>query len=91
MENPIDGIIPDFSVFGAEFTQWWEKLFGALWAIAIIVALVYLLLGVVTMAQSGDNPHDYSQGRGRAIKALVAVVILAAFGVVVGAVFAVAT
>lgn len=90
MENPIDGIVPNFSVFGAEFTEWWQKLFGAVWAIAIVIALVYLVLGIVAMAQSGDNPHDYAQGRGRAVKALVAVVILAGFGVAVGAIFAVA-
>lgn len=86
MENPIEGIIPNFSVFGAEFTEWWQKLFGGLWAIAIIIAIVFLLQGVVTMASASDNPHDYAQGRGKAIKALIAVVILVGFGVIVAAI-----
>lgn len=90
IQNPIDGIMPDFSIFGAEFTQWWQKIFAAAWALGMIVAIFFLLQGVVTMANSGDNPHDYSRGRGNAIRALIALVLVAAFGVLVGAIIAVA-
>lgn len=86
IENPIEGIVPDFTVFGAEFTQWWQKLFGGLWAIALIIGIVFLLQGILTMATAKDNPHDYAEGRGKAIKALIAVVALVGFGVIVAAI-----
>jgi len=91
IDNPIDGIVPNFGIFGAEFTAWWQKLFAAAWALGLLVAIFFLLQGVVTMANAGDNPHDYAQGRGRAIKALIGLVLVAAFAVLVGAVLSVAS
>ena len=86
MENPIDGIIPDFSIFGAEFTALWQKLFTAGWAIAILACIVFLLYGVVVMANSGDNPHEHASGRKRALQALFALIAVVAFGVIIGAI-----
>lgn len=91
IENPIDGITPNFSIFGTQFTEWWQKLFAAAWAIGLLVAIFFLLQGVVTMANAGDNPHDYAQGRGRAIKAVIGLVLVAAFAILVGAILSVAS
>jgi hypothetical protein len=88
--NPIDGILPDFTIFGTEFTQWWQKIFAALWALALLVTIVFLLQGIVTMATAGDNPHDHSRGRSRAVTAAISLVCVAAFGVIVGAILQVA-
>ena len=41
MDNPLDGILPDFSIFGAEFTELWQKLLAGLWGIAILLAVVF--------------------------------------------------
>lgn len=90
MENPIDGVVPDFSIFGAEFTEWWQKLFAGFWAIAIILALFFLVRAVITMGSAGENPHDFASGKNSAIKSGLALVLLVAFGVIVGAVIAVA-
>ena len=46
IENPIDGVVPDFSVFGNEFNSWWERVFAAIWAICIIWALVQLVIAL---------------------------------------------
>ena len=36
IENPMDGILPDFGAFGMEFTELWQKLLAGLWGISII-------------------------------------------------------
>jgi hypothetical protein len=90
IENPIDGILPDFSIFGTEFTQWWQKVFAALWALALLITIFFLLQGIVVMANAGDNPHSHSRGRSRAVVAGISLVCVAAFGVIVGAILQVA-
>ena len=42
VENPFDGLTPDFLSLGGTFEAWWQRLFVALWGLAIIVAAVYL-------------------------------------------------
>jgi hypothetical protein len=88
IQNPMDGILPDFSFGGAEFTQLWQKLLAALWGIGIIVAIVYLIRGLVAMAgASGDmnpNPQAHAQGRAKALGAFISLVGLAALAVIVG-------
>ena len=50
VQNPLNGIIPDFSFGGTEFTALWQKLIAAIWGVAILIAIVYLIVGVVGMA-----------------------------------------
>lgn len=64
IDNPVSGVVPDFSVFGAEFNSWWKKLFGALWALAIIWVLAQLIIAIATMAQSkGSHPQELQESR----------------------------
>jgi uncharacterized membrane protein len=88
IKNPIDGIVPDFSFGGQQFTELWQKLVAAIWAIAIIVAIVYLIRGLVAMAgASGDlnpNPQAHAQGKAKALAAFISLVGLAALAVIVG-------
>jgi hypothetical protein len=88
IKNPLDGILPDFSFGGAEFTQLWQKLVAAAWAIGIIVAIVYLIKGLVAMAgASGDmnpNPQAHAQGKAKAMAAFFSLIGLAALAVIVG-------
>lgn len=90
MQNPIDGIIPDFSIFGAQFTELWQKLFAGLWGIAIIIAIVFLIRGLVAMSTtSSSNPNAYREGRTQALWAGISLGGLVALGVIVGAIIAI--
>lgn len=88
--NPLDGIIPDFSFGGQEFTALWQKLIAALWAIGILVAIGYLIFGIVAMSgasgETNPNPQAHSQGRRKAVWAGVALATLAGLAIIVGAV-----
>lgn len=86
--NPLDGILPDFGIFGVEFTQLWQKIVAGLWGIAIIAAIVFVLLGVTHMAAatSSGNPSAYRDARNQAMWAGIALGLLAALAVVVGAI-----
>lgn len=54
--NPFDGITPDFTVFGVEFTNWWQLLLGGAWAIGFIIAAFQAILAIVTyMSAKNDN------------------------------------
>lgn len=92
IDNPIDGVVPDFTVFGGEFNTWWKKLFGAIWAICIIWALVQLVIALTGMANArqGSHPGQLQESRNSAIWAGGALAALAAFGVLVGAILTVA-
>jgi uncharacterized membrane protein len=91
MENPLDGILPDFNIFGTEFTELWQKLVAGLWGIGIILAVVFLIIGIVKMASasSGGNPNEYKTARTQAMWAGISLGILAALAVIVGAILAV--
>ncbi|MBG6060010.1 heme/copper-type cytochrome/quinol oxidase subunit 2 [Cryobacterium sp. MP_M5] len=90
IENPLDGILPDFSFGGAEFTALWQKLIAALWAIGILVSIGFLIFGIVAMAgASGDtnpNPQAHAQGRRKAVWAGISLAALAGLAIIVGAV-----
>lgn len=90
VENPLEGITPDFSVFGAEFDSLWKKIMGAIWALAILWAVVNLVIALATMARSqGGHPQQLQESRTSAAWAGVVLGALAAFGVIVGAILAV--
>lgn len=88
MENPIDGLVPDFSIFGAEFTALWQKLFVAVWAGALIISLVFVVIGIAKSSsyQSSGHPSQVSEARSQAKQAGIAFVALAALVPIVGAV-----
>ena len=91
IKNPFDGMVPDFTVFGVAFDAWWKKLFVGLWAIAIIIAAVYLVMGLTAMAKSdANNPRLHEEGQKRAKGAGLGLACLAGFGVIVGAILFVA-
>lgn len=86
IENPFPGR-PRFDVFGDTFDTWWKKLFGALWAIGIIVAGFYLIVGLAAMAKAdGDNPRAHSNGKEKAKWAGIALGLLASLAVIIGVV-----
>lgn len=90
IDNPLDGLVPDFSFGGTEFTELWQKLITAIWGIAILISIVYLALGLVSMAgassDSNPNPQQHAQGRKKALWAGVSLAGLAALALIVGAI-----
>lgn len=87
IDNPLDGVFPDFSIFGLEFTQLWQKVLGGLWALALVFSIGYLIWGIVQMGKADDgNPNAYKQGRKAAMAAGIALGCLAGLTVIVGAI-----
>lgn len=90
IENPFPGV-PDFTSLGGEFTAWWQRLFAVLWGLAIVIAAVYLIIGLTAMAKAdSNNPHAHAEGKKKAMGAGIGLTCLAGFGVIVGAILAVA-
>jgi hypothetical protein len=90
IDNPLGGILPNFSIFGVEFTALWQKLVAGIWAIGIILAIVFLTVGVTQMAgaSSSGNPTAYKDARTQAMWAAISLGVLAALSVIVGAILA---
>lgn len=90
IDNPLNGLLPNFTIFGVEFTQLWQKLITGAWAIAIILCVVFLIMAVTQMASasSGGNPNDYKVARTQAMWSGVSLGVLAALAVIVGGVLA---
>lgn len=91
IDNPITGLVPDFTVFGAEFDTWWKKLFAGLWAFALIVAIGWLIFAILEMRRATGNhvPGQVDDAKNKLAWSAGSVGGLAAFGVIVGAIFAV--
>ncbi|MFC4244888.1 hypothetical protein ACFOYW_16055 [Gryllotalpicola reticulitermitis] len=89
--NPFNNVLPNFSIFGAQFTQLWQKLLGALWALCLIGSAAFVLIGFMRMsaATSGGNPAKHQDARNMTIWALIAFGACAAIAVIVGAILAV--
>jgi hypothetical protein len=91
IDNPLDGVLPNFTIFGAEFTALWQKLIAGAWAVAIILSVLFLIVSLTQMAtaSSGGNPNDYRSARNQAMWSGISLGVLAALAVIVGAILAV--
>ena len=58
--DPFQGVVPDFSVFGTDFTSWWQKLLAGLWGLSIVIAAGGLLIAALKYRSSKQN--GYVQG-----------------------------
>jgi hypothetical protein len=92
IDNPLDGVLPDFTIFGAEFTELWQKIIAGIWAIGIILSVIFLIVGIIKMGSSSNsgNPQEYKTARTQAMWAGIALGVLAALAVIVGAILAIA-
>ena len=86
MKNPLDGIVPDFTIFGAEFTAIWQKLGAGLWGLAILIAVGFLGHGILGIAMNRNSGHPGSlrESKREALNAGVALGGLIALAVIVG-------
>lgn len=85
IQNPLDDIVPDFTVFGADFTNIWQKLGAGAWAVGLLVAIFYLGRGILAMAQSrGGHPGNLREAKKEAVQAGAALGGLIALAPIVG-------
>jgi hypothetical protein len=83
--NPLNGLVPDFTVFGAQFTAMWQKLMVGLWAVFILVAIGYLMHGILGIAQNrGGHPGQLRESKKEATNSLISLGGLIALGPIVG-------
>lgn len=92
MLNPISGLVPDISMFGAQFTLWWQKLFVGGWAVLIVVAIgaLAMALGKLHKATTNNIPGQADEAKSHAGWAAAALGALVGLGVIVTAIFAIA-
>ncbi|CAM98463.1 hypothetical protein [Clavibacter michiganensis] len=87
--NPLDNIVPDFTIFGTKFNQLWQKIIAGIWGLCLIASVLATMLGLGRMAMSGGasgNPQKYQDAKGGTQVSGIAFGVLAALGVIVGAV-----
>lgn len=91
IDNPLNGVVPDFTIFGAEFTQLWQKLLAGLWGLALVLCVAFLILGLIKMgaASTSQNPNAHSAASKQAAMAGIGLGIVAAVAVIVGAILAI--
>ena len=85
MKNPLDGIAPDFTIFGTQFTAIWEKLAAGLWGLGILVAVGFLGHGIlgIAMNRHGGHPSSLRESKREALNAGIALGGLIALAVIV--------
>jgi len=90
--NPIGGLVPDGTVFGAEFTAWWQKAFVGLWFILIVGAVIFLALALSKLHKATNNntPGMADEAKSHAMFSGVALAALVGLGVIVTAIFTIA-
>jgi hypothetical protein len=50
--NPLDGVLPDFSLWGTGVGDSWRRLMGAFWAACLAVCAIWVLIAGVRMGMA---------------------------------------
>lgn len=89
--NPIGGIKPNFTIFGVQFTHWWQTLLAGLWAGCILIAIGFLMVSLLQMRRATANnvPGQADEAKSSVLHAALTLGGLVGFGVIVGAIFAI--
>lgn len=89
--NPFDGVTPDFSIFGLQFTQAWQKLLGGAWGIGFVFTAFSAIRATVALARAkkGGYGVQVAEQTEDAKWAGIAFGALSMLGVIVGGVIAV--
>lgn len=86
VQNPLDGVFPDFSLFGVEFDNIWIKIAGLIWAALILWAVIsiFMAIGRLISASSDRNPAAYGDATKSLVKAAISFGAILCVGVIVG-------
>ncbi len=89
--NPFDGIKPDFTVFGIEFTETWQKLLGGAWGLAFVVVAFGLIRAILELQSARRSGYQVAVAEHTASlkRSGLALGALASLGLVFGAILAV--
>ena len=90
-KNPLDGVEPDMGVLGEAFGATWIRVAGAIWALLIAAAALYLGAAFLNMAQAKKmgNSHMMSEATGDVKIRAAALGGLVGLPVIVGAIISV--
>ena len=86
--NIFDGILPDFTLLGGDFTQLWQKILAIAWGMAFVVTGIAMIVGFARMgwANKEEMPGQAAKHQQGAKKAGIATACLAAIPVIFGAI-----
>lgn len=85
--GPLDGISPDFGIFGGEFQNLWQTILGGVWALALVVCAGWLILAIVKFAgaRKDSQIHNVSEARTGILYAGAALLLLSVLPLIVDA------
>lgn len=88
--NPFNGVVPDFSIFGVQFTKAWQKLLAGVWGLAFVVVAFGAIRAVIELqhAKRGGYQSSVLEHTESAKRSGLALGALAALGIIFGAVIA---
>jgi hypothetical protein len=89
--NPLDGVTPDMGILGPAFGHTWARVAGAIWALLIAVAVLYLAAAFLSMMQAKriGNSHMVTDAAGDLKIRAAALGGLVGLPVIVGAIISV--
>lgn len=92
IDNPFDGISPNFNVFGVEFTSLWQVLLAGVWAIGFVILAFLGIFAWVKAgrAKSAANVHGYQEALEDVKKWVISLIGLVSLPVLFGAALAIA-
>jgi hypothetical protein len=89
-DNPFNGVVPNFSIFGVEFTKAWQKLLAGVWGLAFVIVAFGAIRAVIELqhAKKGGYQSSVLEHTESAKRSGLALGALAALGIIFGAVIA---
>lgn len=86
--NPFDGITPDFAIFGAEFTELWQKVLAGAWGLALVVCAIFLIVAFsrISTASAQQNDGALATAKSQAAWSGIGLALCLAVAVIFGAI-----
>ncbi len=86
--NPFNGITPDFAIFGAEFTELWQKVLAGAWGVALIACAIFLIVAAtrISAASASENENKLAAAKSMAVGSAVGLAACLAVAVIFGAI-----
>ncbi|MEV6276656.1 hypothetical protein [Nocardia sp. NPDC051832] len=80
IQNPLDGVAPDFGLLSGTLDTTWKRIIAFVWALVIIGCAVRVIVGAfkVKRAKSRGYANDLSEGSEELQDALISVALVAA-------------
>lgn len=92
LDNPIAGLVPDFTVFGGEFDTWWKKLFAGLWALCLVGSIAWFAISITGLRHATESniPGQVDSAKNKVAWSGGAVGGLVGLPIIIGAIFVIA-